>query len=86
MAIANLTASHAIRPWFCLPDLFDHLATNAGLMAITQMAAGDGFADIVGRRWGKVFDARTLLAGRIDKAELISLLGRSGSAGRLEGS
>jgi len=24
-----------------------------GLMAITQMAAGDGFADIVGRRWGK---------------------------------
>ena len=53
------------------PNLFSSQLNQTGLMAITQMAAGDGFADIVGRRWGKVLLAH-LDSSRPNSAQLVS--------------
>jgi dolichol kinase len=38
---------------FCACTLLWFRSSPIGVVAVTQMAAGDGFADIVGRRWGK---------------------------------
>ena len=53
MAIAQMTAGDDSFLCILIFIFYFHFLFFVGLMAITQMAAGDGFADIVGRRWGK---------------------------------